>query len=1359
MSPEAETVREWVRVFISYAHDSAEHEETVRSFYRFLRTCGIDAQVDLPAAERRQDWAEWMTRQIRDADRILVVASPEYRRRAEGDAGSEEGRGVQWEARQIRDRIYADQRAGLQIVLPVVLPGGSVTDLPAWLAPNSTTHYVIEEFTVTGANRLLRVLTSQPWETEPPLGAVPELPPRSEEGTHAPRGGEALFAVSSLSGQEVPRPDLMAALINKVTARGAGTVGMTTGLRGVGGFGKTTLARMLVHEPRVREAFNDGIVWVTVGEGLAGPDLAARINELVEVISGKKPSLTDPTLAGSALAATVGNRRMLLVIDDVWSRSQLDPFQVGGPNTVRLITTRQHDVLPATGVHVDVDAMDEDEARHLLLAGLNDPPQDAVAGLLKATGHSPQLLALVNGAARTDVARGAATDKVLRELLDDLTTSGPTVLDVHDANDRSRAVAATLEVSLTRLTPTDRDRFNELAIFPEDVDIPLSVLGRYWAHTGGLGARGTRRLCDTLAGLSLLAEYQLDDPARLRLHDVIRSYLRNLTRDGLGELNRALLDAHRGLAPATDSTATAWWELPAAERHLWTWLPTHMWGAGLTKELEMTVQHPRWLVGKLQHVGPAGLEADLALTASPTSVVLQRVIRQNAQLLAPLNPSGALAATLLTRIPDDPALGALRGQLNDTLPARCLRAVSPLPDLPHPALHRTLTGHTGSVAAVAVAPDGTWLATGSWDKTVRIWDPVTGTQRHTLTGHTGPVAAVGIAPDGSWLVTGGREGTVRIWDPVTGTQRHTLTGHRSFVDAVAVAPDGTWLATGSWDKTARIWDPVSGTQRHTLTSHTDSVTAVAIAPDGTWLATGSRDGTTRIWDTATGVERHALTGHTGPVAAVAIAPDGTWLATGSHDGTARIWDPATSVERHTLTGHTDSVIAVAIAPDGTWLATGSWDGTARIWDPATGVERHTLAGHIGPMVAVAIAPDGTWLATGSIDGTVRIWDPATGVERHTLTGHTAGVKAVAIAPDGTWLATGSIDRMVRIWDPATGVTRHTLTGHTSSVNAVAITPEGTWLATGGDDRTVRIWDPATGTEQRTLTGHTGGVIAVAIAPAGTWLATCSHDATARIWDPATGTLRHTLTGHTGHVAAVSIALDGTWLATCSRDGTARVWDPVSGAVRHILTGHTGGVYAVAVAPDGTWLTTGSDDRTARIWNPTTGTERHTLTGHTRGVIAVAIAPDGTWLATGSWDGTARIWDPTTGTERHTLTGHTSAVNAVAIAPDGTWLATGSWDETVRIWDPTTGTQRHTLTGHTSAVNAVAVAPDGTWLATSTNDATVRIWDPATGTAVTALRVAGNVQALAAVDSLLVMAGAFGPYFLRTNASPAGASER
>ena len=172
-------------VFISYAHDDAAHEERVRGFWLFLRASGIDARLDLPAGEERRDWAEWMTRQVRDADRVLVVASPEYKRRAEGDAGPAEGRGVQWEARLIRDRFYADQEAGLRLVLPVVLPGCSAGDLPLWLAPASATYYEVGGYTVAGAEKLLRALTGQWWDREPPVGAVPFLPPR---GTGAVAG-------------------------------------------------------------------------------------------------------------------------------------------------------------------------------------------------------------------------------------------------------------------------------------------------------------------------------------------------------------------------------------------------------------------------------------------------------------------------------------------------------------------------------------------------------------------------------------------------------------------------------------------------------------------------------------------------------------------------------------------------------------------------------------------------------------------------------------------------------------------------------------------------------------------------------------------------------------------------------------------------------------------------------------------------------------------------------------------------------------------------------------------------------------------------------------------------------------------
>jgi WD40 repeat protein len=113
--------------------------------------------------------------------------------------------------------------------------------------------------------------------------------------------------------------------------------------------------------------------------------------------------------------------------------------------------------------------------------------------------------------------------------------------------------------------------------------------------------------------------------------------------------------------------------------------------------------------------------------------------------------------------------------------------------------------------------------------------------------------AVAIAPDGTWLATAGDERRLAwIWDLRTGEECAALSGHTGRVTSVALTPDGTWLATGSWDRSVRIWDAATGQLRATLTGHTGEVTSVAIAPDGTWLAASSHDGSLRIWDTTTG---------------------------------------------------------------------------------------------------------------------------------------------------------------------------------------------------------------------------------------------------------------------------------------------------------------------------------------------------------------------------------------------------------------------------------------------------------------------------------------------------------------------------
>ncbi|WP_280721386.1 toll/interleukin-1 receptor domain-containing protein [Kitasatospora sp. MAA4] len=170
-------------MFISYAHedDGGTHAERVRDLWLLLRRNGVDARLDRPAAEQPQNWATWMLREYQAADYVLVVASPAYKRRAEGTEDPGVGEGVAWEAGLIRAEIYRDRGTWHRRILRVVLPGGSREDFPAFFGGHAVTDYTIDPLTAVGAERLLRYLHRQPFETEPPPGPIPFLPPRGTD--------------------------------------------------------------------------------------------------------------------------------------------------------------------------------------------------------------------------------------------------------------------------------------------------------------------------------------------------------------------------------------------------------------------------------------------------------------------------------------------------------------------------------------------------------------------------------------------------------------------------------------------------------------------------------------------------------------------------------------------------------------------------------------------------------------------------------------------------------------------------------------------------------------------------------------------------------------------------------------------------------------------------------------------------------------------------------------------------------------------------------------------------------------------------------------------------------------------------
>ncbi|KAI9766575.1 MAG: hypothetical protein M1839_004873 [Geoglossum umbratile] len=242
---------------------------------------------------------------------------------------------------------------------------------------------------------------------------------------------------------------------------------------------------------------------------------------------------------------------------------------------------------------------------------------------------------------------------------------------------------------------------------------------------------------------------------------------------------------------------------------------------------------------------------------------------------------------------------------------------------------QTLEGHSGWVNSVVFSPDGKWLATGSEDETVKLWDAETGTLQSTLEGGLGRVWSVTFSPDGKWLAAGSEDETVKLWDAETGALQSTLEGCSGQVWSVAFSPEGKRLVSGS--DTVKIWDAETGVLQSTLEGCSGQIWSVAFSPDGKRLASGSD--TVNLWDAKTGTLQSRSDAYPGRVWSVVFSPDGKWLASGSN--TVELWDAETGVLQSTL-GGLDWARSMAFSPDGKRLASGSYDNTVKLWDTEAG---------------------------------------------------------------------------------------------------------------------------------------------------------------------------------------------------------------------------------------------------------------------------------------------------------------------------------------------------------------------------------------------------------------------------------------
>jgi WD40 repeat protein len=617
------------------------------------------------------------------------------------------------------------------------------------------------------------------------------------------------------------------------------------------------------------------------------------------------------------------------------------------------------------------------------------------------------------------------------------------------------------------------------------------------------------------------------------------------------------------------------------------------------------------------------------------------------------------------------------------------------------------TGHNQAVSAVVFAPDSIWLASGSLDNTVKIWDAVTGREIRNLSGHTGAVKSLTRSVDGRFLASGANDKTVRIWNIKSGEEIRSLPEHEGSVEAVAFSPNGKLLAAGS-NRVIRIWDLESGRELYRFDEHLDWITALCFNADGTLLASGSADHTIKIWEITKGRKLQTLRGHADRVKVVSFSLDSRQIASGSFDKKVKLWSVVNGDEQFTLDRHKDKILALSYLPGGelrtasadgvikTWdlklkreissidfngegistdelesaafsadnsiLAAGRGDRTVSLIDAKGGEKLQILENRTSGIYSTAFSPNDKWFAVGSKDNTIKLWDLQSGQGLPPLNEHTGYITNVVFHPDGRRLISASLDRQIKIWDVVAAKSIRTLNGHEGAVSAVTVTSDGKWIASGSTDKKIKIWDAESGSEARTLIGHSGEITSLAASPAENIIASASIDKTIRIWN-VSGNGSPLILEIGSPVEVVVFSSDGRFLAAATESGAIKVWEVKDRKLLADLNGHSGKIHALAFGRDGKFLVSGGEDKTVRYWNIMTSKQHRATSEHSGAVFALSLAAGGKYLASGSEDGSVVLQDMEAGEKKMTLVSLRGGSDWLAIAPNGFFDGTpSSWSQ-------------------------------------------------------------------------------------------------
>ncbi|MCL4252026.1 MAG: TIR domain-containing protein [Anaerolineae bacterium] len=1051
------------------------------------------------------------------------------------------------------------------------------------------------------------------------------------------------FMAPDLPKHFVPRPAeferLKAQLID---GERGDAVAITTALQGAGGFGKTTLATALCHDEDVQTAFDEGVIWITLGEV---PDVKAALTTAYAALTGERPAFATIEDGANSLAERLGDDNdVLLVIDDVWQPSHLRPFLRGGKRCARLITTRnQQIVIDAGSEIVHVDEMTTPQAADMLMGGI-DALGERVAyeALAARLGEWALLCEIANGMLRERIALGNIPERALEWVNRALEKRGVAGIRREDEDARKRSAADVLAASFDLLRADEQAHLYELAVFREDTDIPFTSIACLWR----LDDFDTEDLLLKFNRLAFFTRFDAERGA-IRLHDVVRE----------------VLAAKAGQVVALHVRLIEGWgnlfDLP--DRYAWANVGYHLVEAGWQDRLRELILNYRWLIAKFEQTDANATAAEAArLQDDEAARLIRNAIEMSVHILN--HDPDKFFSQLTGRLSEHCQKTGIASMF-DSVPQPALLPLTPSSEQAGGSLIRVLDGHRDAVNCCCFSKNGARALSASRDNALRLWDVASGKTLTEFVGHTGDVLSCVFFSDDLYALSASADRTLRLWDITTGECLRAFEGHGDVVNDCDISPDWSQALSASADRTLRLWNIGTGECLNVFKGHRGVINSCALSPNGAYALSASADSTLRLWDVTTGKTVQEIAGQHGEILNCAFSPDGRHALLAFNDGSLRMWDvirddtghPKTrgmvlSQTPRALLGHRDAVTSCVFSKDNTRARSASRDNTLRLWDVTTGDCLKVFEGHQSGVNSCSFHPAGERCLSASADRTLRLWDIASGKAPQPYESHDAAVFDCAFSPNGKWVISSSFDNKLILWDVATSRIRQTLAGHSSEVYGCAFSPDGLRCLSASADSTMRVWDPATGKSLRTYRRDGEQFTCCAFSPDGLYGL-------------------------------------GAW----GRD--IHLWNVNTSESASVLHGYSAPVFECAFSPDGAYVIIASADHTLRLWDITSGQHLRTYVGHRDAVTSCAFSPKGKRIVSASLDNSVCLWDVVSGQSLYTFWGHSAAVWDCAFSPDGKHILSVSADQTLRLWDVNFGNCLHIFFAE-SPLQCCAWSPTG-----------------------------------------------------------------